>query len=68
MMSKLHIIFREIDKLFSFENGTAKDQIKKHLKIDSVAKLDHEQMSYLLRYCDNILLLNNIDIDEAKKV
>jgi hypothetical protein len=68
MMSKLHIFFREIDKLFNLEKGTAKEQIKKHLKIESVTELDHEQMSYLLRYCDNILLLNNIDIDEAKKV
>jgi len=64
MMSKLHVFFREIDKLFNLEKGTAKEVIKAHLKIESVSKLDHEKMSYLLRYCDNILLLNNIDIDE----
>lgn len=64
MKAKIHLIFRKIDEFFNLEKGTSKQEIKKHLEIESIAKLERDELIYLLRYCDNILLINGIDIDE----
>lgn len=66
MIKKIHLLFNRLDKLFELPKGTSKEEVKKHLKIESIGKLEHEDLSYLLRYLDNILLENNIDIDEHK--
>ena len=67
MKAKLHIIFRRIDKLFNLEKGTAKAFIKNHFNIVTLQNLEREELIYLIRYCDTILLMNNIDIDEDNK-
>lgn len=66
MIKKIHILFRRIDELFKLPYGTSKIAIKERLEIESISKLNHEELSYLLRYTDNILLENGIDIDEEK--
>ena len=65
MIRKIHLLFRRIDKLFNLPYGTSKIAIKQRLEIESISKLEHEDLSYLLRYVDNILLENGIDIDES---
>jgi len=64
MIKKIHLLFNRLDELFELPKGTSKIEVKKHLKIESIKDLEHEDLSYLLRYLDNILLENNIDIDE----
>lgn len=64
MIKKIHLLFNKLDELFELPKGTSKIEVKKHLKIKSIGKLEHENLSYLLRYLDNILLENNIDCDE----
>ena len=64
MIKKIHILLIKLDELFKLPKGTSKIEVKKHLKIESIGKLEHEDLSYLLRYLDNILLENNIDCDE----
>ena len=66
MIKKIHVLFRRIDELLELPYGTSKVAIKERLQIESISKLEHEDLSYLLRYLDNILLENNIDIDEEK--
>ncbi len=66
MIRKIHILFRRIDELLELPYGTSKVAIKERLQIESISKLEHEDLSYLLRYVDNILLEHNIDIDEQK--
>lgn len=66
MIKKIHILFRRIDELFKLPYGASKIVVKRHLEIESISKLEHEELSYLLRYLDNILLENNIDCDEEK--
>jgi hypothetical protein len=66
MIKKLHLLFRRIDELFNLPYGTSKVAIKERLQIESIGKLEHEDLSYLLRYVDNILLENGVDIDEHK--
>lgn len=68
MKAKLHIIFRRIDQLFNLEKGTAKAFIKNHFNIVTLQNLEREELIYLIRYCDTILLMNEIDIDEEKKM
>jgi hypothetical protein len=64
MIKKIHVLFNRLDELFELPKGTSKIEVKKHLKIESIKDLNHEDLSYLLRFIDNILLENNIDIDE----
>ena len=64
MIKKIHILLRLIDDFYSLPRGTTKIEVKKRLEIESIGKLEHEDLSYLLRYLDNILLENNIDCDE----
>lgn len=64
MIKKIHVLLTKLDELFELPKGTSKIEVKKHLKIESIGKLEHEDLSYLLRYLDNILLENNIDCDE----
>ena len=64
MIKKIHLLFTKLDELFELPKGTSKIVVKKHLKIDSIKDLNHEEKSYLLRYLDNIFLLNGIDIEE----
>ena len=64
MIKKIHLLFNRLDKLFELPKGTSKIEVKKHLEIESIKDLEHEDLSYLLRYVDNILLEHNIDIDE----
>ena len=64
MIKKIYVLLRLIDELYSLPKGTTKIEVKKRLQIDSIGKLEHEDLSYLLRYLDNILLENNIDCDE----
>ena len=66
MIKKIHLLFRRIDELLELPYGTSKVAIKERLEIESISKLEHEDLSYLLRYVDNILLENAIDIDEHK--
>ncbi len=66
MIKKIHLLFNRLDELFELPKGTSKIEVKKHLEIESIGKLEHEDLSYLLRYLDNILLEHNIDIDEQK--
>jgi hypothetical protein len=66
MIRKIHLLFNRLDELFELPKGTSKIEVKKHLKIESIKDLNHEDLSYLLRYLDNILLEHNIDIDEHK--
>ena len=66
MIKKIHILFTKLDELFELPKGTSKIEVKKHLNIESIGALEHEDLSYLLRYLDNIFLLNGIDIDEHK--
>lgn len=66
MIKKIHLLFARLDELFELPKGTSKIEVKKHLEIESIGKLEHEDLSYLLRYLDNIFLLNGIDIDEHK--
>ena len=64
MIKKIHLLFNRLDELFELPKGTSKQEVKKHLKIESIKDLNHEDLSYLLRFIDNIFLENNIDIDE----
>ena len=64
MIKKIHVLFGRLDELFELPKGTSKIEVKKHLKIESIKDLNHEDLSYLLRFIDNILLEHNIDIDE----
>ena len=66
MIKKIHVLFARLDELFDLPKGTSKIEVKKHLEIESIGKLEHEDLSYLLRFIDNILLEHNIDIDEHK--
>lgn len=66
MIKKIHLLFKRLDELFELPKGTSKQEVKKHLKIESIKDLEHEDLSYLLRFIDNILLEHNIDIDEQK--
>jgi hypothetical protein len=66
MIKKIHLLFNRLDELFELPKGTSKIAIKERLQIESISKLEHEDLSYLLRYLDNILLEHNIDIDEQK--
>ena len=66
MIKKIHLLFTKLDELFELPKGTSKIEVKKHLNIESIGKLEHEDLSYLLRYLDNNFLLNDIDIDEHK--
>jgi len=66
MIKKIHLLFKRLDKLFELPKGTSKIEVKKHLKIESIKDLNHEDLSYLLRFIDNIFLEHNIDIDEQK--
>ena len=66
MIKKIHVLLSKLDELFELPKGTSKIEVKKHLKIESIGKLEHEDLSYLLRFIDNILLEHNIDIDEHK--
>ena len=66
MIKKIHLLFGRLDELFELPKGTSKIEVKKHLKIESIKDLNHEDLSYLLRFLDNIFLEHNIDIDEEK--
>ena len=66
MIKKIHALFGRLDELFELPKGTSKIEVKKHLKIESIKDLNHEDLSYLLRFIDNIFLEHNIDIDEYK--
>lgn len=66
MIKKIHVLLTKLDELFELPKGTSKIEVKKHLKIESIGALEHEDLSYLLRYLDNILLEHNIDCDEHK--
>ena len=66
MIKKIHLLFSRLDELFELPKGTSKIEVKKHLEIESIKDLNHEDLSYLLRFIDNILLEHNIDIDEHK--
>jgi hypothetical protein len=66
MIKKIHLLFGRLDELFELPKGTSKQEVKKHLEIESIKDLNHEDLSYLLRFIDNIFLENNIDIDEHK--
>ena len=66
MIKKIHVLFGRLDELFELPKGTSKIEVKKHLKIESIKDLNHEDLSYLLRFIDNIFLEHNIDIDEHK--
>lgn len=66
MIKKIHLLFNKLDELFELPKGTSKIEVKKHLKIESIKHLNHEEKSYLLRFIDNILLEHNIDCDEEK--
>ena len=66
MIKKIHLLFNRLDELFELPKGTSKIEVKKHLEIESIKDLNHEDLSYLLRFIDNILLEHNIDIDEEK--
>lgn len=66
MIKKIHVLLNKLDELFELPKGTSKIEVKKHLKIESIKVLNHEEKSYLLRFIDNILLEHNIDCDEEK--
>jgi hypothetical protein len=66
MIKKIHLLFSRLDELFELPKGTSKIEVKRHLEIESIKDLNHEDLSYLLRFIDNILLEHNIDIDEQK--
>ena len=66
MIKKIHVLLSKLDELFELPKGTSKIEVKKHLNIESIGALEHEDLSYLLRYLDNILLEHNIDCDEEK--
>lgn len=66
MIRKIHILLKQLDELLELPYGTSKIAVKEHLKIESIGKLNHEELSYLLRYLDNIILENGIDIEEEK--
>ncbi len=66
MIKKIHLLFGRLDEIFELPKGTSKQEVKKHLKIESIKDLNHEDLSYLLRFIDNIFLEHNIDIDEQK--
>ena len=66
MIKKIHIFLKQLDDLLELPYGTCKVAVKEHLKIESISKLNHEELSYLLRYIDNILLENGVDIEEEK--
>ena len=66
MIKKIHLLFNRLDELFELPKGTSKIEVKKHLEIESIKDLNHEDLSYLLRFIDNIFLEHNIDIDEEK--
>lgn len=59
-------MFARLDEFYGQPKNTCKNAIKKQLGIKSIKDLNHEELSYLLRYTDNILLENGIDIDEKK--
>ena len=64
-MKKLHQLFDLLDKHFNFPKGTSKNEIKDFLGIKSVSKLEHDELIYLIRFVDNILLSNGIDYEEV---
>lgn len=67
MIRKIHLLLKQLDDLLQLPYGTCKIAVKEHLKIESISKLNHEELSYLLRYIDNILLENGIDYDSTDK-
>lgn len=67
MIAKIHIMFARLDEFYGQPKNTCKDAIKKNLEIKSIKDLNHEELSNLARYTDNILLTNGIDIDEEYK-
>lgn len=67
MIAKIHIMFTRLDEFYEQPKNTSKNAIKKNLEIKSIKDLNHEELSYLARYTDNILLANGIDIDEEYK-
>jgi len=68
MFRKLHALFKRLDELLELPNGTSKEEVKKFLKIEKTSKLNHEDLSYLVRFVDNILLEFGIDADEKEKM
>lgn len=64
MIRKTHVLLKQLDDLLELPYGTCKIAVKEHLKIESIGKLNHEELSYLLRYLDNIILENGVDIEE----
>ena len=67
MIAKIHIMFARLDEFYGQPKNTCKDAIKKNFGIKSIKDLNYEQLSYLTRYTDNILLANGIDIDDEHK-
>lgn len=59
-------MFARLDEFYDQPKDTCKNAIKKQLGIKSIKDLNHEELSYITRYTDNILLSNGIDIDEHK--
>lgn len=62
---KLNILFKRLDKLLDFPNGTSKQEVKKFLRIEKTSTLDFEETIYVLRFVDNILL--ELGYDEEKE-
>ena len=60
-------MFDRLDEFYGQPKDTCKKAIKKQLGIKSIGDLNHEELSYLARYTDKILLENGIDIDEEYK-
>jgi hypothetical protein len=59
-------MFARLDEFYGQPKNTCKNAIKNNFGIKSIKDLNHEELSYLTRYTDNILLANGIDIDEEK--
>ena len=60
-------MFTRLDEFYGQPKNTCKNSIKKNLEIKSIKDLNYEELSYLARYTDNILLANGIDIEDEYK-
>ena len=56
-------ILPALSKQYELPKEVVHNELKRFLGIKSLKDLDHEELSYFVRFADNLLLINEIDID-----
>ena len=57
-------ILPRIAKYYDLPSKVVHDEIKRFLNVTTLKGMEFGELSYFVRFADNILLINNIDIDE----